>query len=426
MNFGVLAKGAGLVAGLGVAERLCGLGIAVLLARGLSPSDYGIYAFTLATVVLLTLPFERGIAQLAVREVAQRKAAGDGAGIWAFARWSARAAAIGMCATGCILLIMAALLPKWVEAAAPSALLLGLLVGATTVPLGVAAGLLRGLGWPRLAKVPSALGRPGLFLVLLFVLPWASPAAALALHGAAAGVAAVWVALALWRRMPPAAPSAHAPKTWRAALPALTGMAAMAVILRQTDVLMLGLLRDATETGLYVVAAQMGGVAFLVKQSVNHIVAGPMAETVTRDDPEALRTMAHRAALLSTFGALGVTLAMLVLGPWLLATVFGPAYAASWPALVILCGVTVIDAAIGPSAAVLVSRGQERSVFRTMAVAALLNVVLNLALVPVFGLVGAACATGMSLLFAAIAKRREVSRHLNFDCSLLGKWRGPR
>jgi O-antigen/teichoic acid export membrane protein len=56
--------------------------------------------------------------------------------------------------------------------------------------------------------------------------------------------------------------------------------------------------------------------------------------------------------------------------------------------------------------------GRETALLKTSVQAAAANIALNLILIPAFGMVGAAAATGMSLALAKILQLRDARRHL--------------
>jgi len=77
--------------------------------------------------------------------------------------------------------------------------------------------------------------------------------------------------------------------------------------------------------------------------------------------------------------------------------VFGSDYGRGAPALAILSLGELANALAGPVALILTMTGHEGDAAKSLAVAAVTNVILNLALIPNFGVEGAAAATAVSL-----------------------------
>jgi len=78
---------------------------------------------------------------------------------------------------------------------------------------------------------------------------------------------------------------------------------------------------------------------------------------------------------------------------------------------------------MGPAEFLLNMLGQQKLCAIVLATMAILNVALNFALVPTFGLLGAATATSVSLVTAALMNYLAVSRTLGIDIAV---WRNLR
>ncbi|MBA7669784.1 hypothetical protein ES703_77918 [subsurface metagenome] len=77
--------------------------------------------------------------------------------------------------------------------------------------------------------------------------------------------------------------------------------------------------------------------------------------------------------------------------------VFGPEFTQSHTPLAILAVGQLVNAGMGSVGFLLNMTGHERDVARTLLITAGLNILLNLALIPPFGMAGAASATAVSL-----------------------------
>ncbi len=76
-------------------------------------------------------------------------------------------------------------------------------------------------------------------------------------------------------------------------------------------------------------------------------------------------------------------------------------------------------AAMGPSEFLLNMMGQQKICAAVLAVTAALNIVLNFTLVPRFGLIGAATATALALMFAASMNNLVARQRLGIKLSIL-------
>ena len=103
---------------------------------------------------------------------------------------------------------------------------------------------------------------------------------------------------------------------------------------------------------------------------------------------------------------------VLAAGPFLLA-LFGEGFERGYPLLFILVVGIVARAAVGPAEAVLTMSGEQRVCALVYGVTLVVNVALNVALIPAHGLVGAAWATTAALLFEAASLYAIVLRRLD-------------
>ncbi|MCK5230488.1 MAG: polysaccharide biosynthesis C-terminal domain-containing protein [Desulfobulbaceae bacterium] len=83
--------------------------------------------------------------------------------------------------------------------------------------------------------------------------------------------------------------------------------------------------------------------------------------------------------------------------------------------MAILAAGQLINAAMGSMGFLLNMTGYERDVARTLLMTAGLNILLNLALIPTFGMAGAASATAVSLTLWSILLYRIVKRRIGIN-----------
>lgn len=171
----------------------------------------------------------------------------------------------------------------------------------------------------------------------------------------------------------------------------------------RVDVLMLGLFLGDREVGLYSFAAMLAegflNVLAVVRNQVNPLLANHLANNRKDDILRLARFLLPRVWLA------GGVLTLLILAAYPLAVaILMPAgdYAAVWPVLAILLAGMTIYGAIAPFDAILMQGGRPGWQSTQMALTVTLNAGLNAALIPLFALTGAACATAVSLLCGGV------------------------
>lgn len=421
----LLRGGAGSFA-LRAVNALIAFSLTVLLARSLGPAGYGIYAYAVALVVLLNIPTEGGLPMLVVRETAAARVRGQWGllrGVWHWAGWAA--AGLGL------LVATAGLLAAWLvrdhfSPVALTSFMLALLLVPLIVLANLCGAALRGLHHVIVGQLPEYIIRPALLLGCVAGFLWWQPTEiradiAVALHTLAAATA-LGASLLLLRGMRPAMPPAplqFASKAWLSSTLPLTLVAAMHVIHQNTDIVMLGLFRSSEEVGLYRVVAQAALTIGFGLTAMNLVAAPHFARLYANGDLAGLQRSATLSARLVLAMTVPIVVLFLLLAEPIIVFIFGEAYRGGGTALVILAVGQLGNAFFGAVGFLLNMTGHERDTARGMAVAAAANVVLNLALIPPFGINGAAAATAMTMVLWNVLLWRAVHRRLGIDSTAL-------
>jgi O-antigen/teichoic acid export membrane protein len=401
-----------------------GLLVAIVLARALGPEGYGTYSFVFAMVSLIAVPSQLGLPNVVVRETARAQLHENFAlmrGLW---RWATGAAALFSLALAGAGLVVALVLDDRLGAAELTTFAWSLVL----VPLRALGNLrgaaLRGLRRVVLGQLPETVLRPAFLLVLLLgllLLPTGSltPARAMGLHSLAAGLAFVAGGWMLLRARPAgmraAPPLTYQPRAWITAALPLALVSGANLVIQYTDVLVLGLYRPADEVGLYRTAALSATtVAFGV-----HVVTTVAAPHFARLHAAGETARLQRVVTASTWAILLLTvpvvLAAAVGGGWILGHAFGIEYLGARDTLSVLLLGQLVRAVVGPVAMLLIMTGHEGETARGMTVGAVANLILNLLLVPSFGMIGAAAATAASLAVWSVLLWSTARRRLGIE-----------
>lgn len=275
----------------------------------------------------------------------------------------------------------------------------------------------RAYGWIALALLPPFLLRPFLILAGMALTHMAGLEMS-AQTAIGAAIAAVWLTgmvqiLLVSRRLAhevPAGPRRYEPRGWiTLSLPILLVLG-FELVLQNTDILVLSRYLPAAEVGIYFAALKTIGLVSFVHFAVGSAVANRISAYRTRGDEAALKRFVRQAANWTFWPSLAGAIALLVLGQPLL-WLFGENFTQGYGAMAILAVGLLVRAAMGPAEFVLNMLGEQVRCAQILFANAALNIALNFALVPVFGLTGAAAATSLSLgaaavLFFLVARRR--------------------
>ena len=172
-------------------------------------------------------------------------------------------------------------------------------------------------------------------------------------------------------------------------------------LLVKSDILVLRLVRGAAETGVYSIASQIVDVALILPSTIGALF---LASVVRSKHPatELLRVLRPVALAVGC-----LALAMLIFGHWAILWVFGSPFVGAYPALVLLLPGFVALALLGLLSQYFASRGFPVFVSVYWLLGLIVNVSLNLLLVPRFGLLAAAGSSSVAygLVFLLMLRR---------------------
>lgn len=398
----------------------------VVLARVLGPGGYGTYSFAFALATLLAVPVQMGVPALIVRETAKAHTLENWARIKGIWFWTTSRVAIAS-----IVILTLGLLSVWLfrnrlgnETAGTIAIALGLI---PLIALGNARGAaLRGLSHVVKGQLPETVLRPAFLLLFVatgyWVLGWSiSPAFAMTLHVLAAAIAFAIGVVLLLRARPSELAGTRETETdgpaWWSALWPFTLIAGLEVITQQTDLLMIGALLRPEDVGFYKIAVSAAALATFGLRVVGLTVGQQIVRHVTNKNKDELAQLAVWCVTISLAFTVPVVIIFGFWGTDILTLIYGAEYGAAYAPLVILIGAQVINAFFGVNLLLLNMSGFERDSLRGIMMSTGANVVLNAALIPIYGTNGAAVATLLSVTALNIYAWQFVVRRIGIDSS---------
>lgn len=417
-----------------VVSALAGLAVAVLLARALGPEGYGSYSYVIALVTVVSVPAQLGLPNLLIRETANARVHQEWGlmrGLWRWSSLTAGSASFGLAVAG--------LLIGWIFSSDFTDRQLSTFYwGLVLIPL-VALGNLRGaalsgLQHVILGQLPERILRPLIFLFLIAVFWIMFPAAALGADvamGLNAFAALVAFLIGAWflRNVRPEGLTARPVPEYRAgawikAVIPLAFVAGMFLLNSRADIICLGIFMSPADVGIYRVVVAGGAMVVFALNALNMIFAPRMARLHAMGEMEGLQRLATMSARMALLLAIPVLLLFVFFGKWILARVFGAPFADGYQALVILGIGQLANAGMGSVGTLLNMTGHERDTARAVGLSAAANIVLNLVLIPILGINGAALATTISMALWNIVMWRAVYYRLGIRSAAIRFDRG--
>ena len=177
------------------------------------------------------------------------------------------------------------------------------------------------------------------------------------------------------------------------------------------DSLMLGLIRDASAVGWYGAAYKPVTVVLAVPLTY-FIGLFPALSRTHRHDAAAFRDIVSNSLRLAALFAVPVAVGGTFLAEPIITLLFGPDYAPAVPALRVLAWAAALVILRGTFRQALNAAERQDLDLRCAMIATGLNILLNLVLIPQYGIVGAAAATVVSEVFWFGAVLAHFHRHV--------------
>ena len=169
-------------------------------------------------------------------------------------------------------------------------------------------------------------------------------------------------------------------------------------IMQSVDIIILTAYEGFESIAYYSVAVKLATVTALALMSVNIVVAPKIAEIYSTNDFEKLNKLINDSARIIFVISIPVLIILFVFSDFMLG-LFGENYVLAREALLLLLGGQFFSSLCGPGAVYLNMTGKQKKLNTILILGLGINVILNLALIPAYGIEGAAVATLISMIF---------------------------
>jgi len=411
----------------GVAGVL-GLCLMLLLTRTLGAKQYGIYTYSFAVIGLITGICSSSFNLLAVRETSALLSKGK-AELWkGFYQWSLKRLIIICVAAACISAGFLWTFTYNFHILKETVYTLPLLYTFIAIPfLGLMSyytSLLFGQHKTVLALSVDNIAKPLFFLILLVT------TISISIHldaivtiylAIASGVLAMLYAFLSFRRKATfsSAPAEYDTRAWKKAMWILIVLTCLGNIIGKLDILSLGYFTNSAVVGVYSGAERVAAAMILFVGITNRIFAASISHLYATGQKEKLQTMITKISRWVTLLSLPLLLTIVVFSHWIL-SYFGADFVTGQPALIILSAGQIVCIAMGPVGTLSIMTGNEKlnTFFLTGKMTA--GILLNVLLVPVMGINGAALASVLTSILWNCAMYIAVKKKTGISTWILG------
>ncbi len=398
----------------------------VVLARGLGAHSYGVYVYASALVYWLMLLSQMGVPTLIMRNTVSSRVRSD----WATLRSMViRFSQLFVLAS--FAMIFASLVALWWFFEQMSThqfyTFIWLLLFVPVYALrGVGSAVLHGMNRVVVNRVTGAFIPSCVRLIAIGLLFWLMPATRLpeyvAFVNLIVGLGSLGlVGLCLWHYLPEEffrGETVYHTRQWLLnALPFIlytgTGM-----LHARIDIFTLGFFQPAEQIGLYDIAVKGTAFATGVLQIRTAVLAPHITRMYLQNETRQLQRMVAISSRIFFAATSVIVLAVVLFGEEMMVWLLGDEFYAAYPSLVILMFGMLGVAATGPVCLLANMTRHEKDSVRTIGIGAVINLVLNFALIPHYGIVGAAVATVTSLILRNIYLHSIVKSKTGIKCSI--------
>lgn len=410
--------------------NVAGIGIALLtqvvLARELGAASYGYYSYVMTVITFLVFPAKLGFDTSIVRYLASYQAKGA----WGEVKGLLRRANQLSLSVSLFIMLAGSTIIYWWFPKMQNELYFTFIAGMLVIPFMSLTTLrqstLLALKEVTYAQLPEKVMRPLLSIALLYAYNYAFPVhagagEAMLFFAASMLVSYLFGAWVLYRKLVPFTKSVKAQyhtKQWTSVSVSLMINAGMYLILGQLSVVMIGIIHGTYESGIFSAAIRIATMVSFAITSINMIAAPLISEQYSKQDLKKLQHICTLSAR-SGFAFAIVIFAVLLFGSEQILGLFGQEFKAGSLALIVLSISHLAHAFCGQCGTVMNMTGQQKTSTKILIVSTIMNIVLNLILIPSLGMVGAAVANLISAICCYASMVAVVKNRLQIQTSVL-------
>ena len=185
------------------------------------------------------------------------------------------------------------------------------------------------------------------------------------------------------------------------------------------DIILVGLMLDLESSGLYFNAFRTAGLMTLFTFAIELVIAPMVAEHFHAGNMRKAQAITALCAWAGFIFSLGIFGGFALFGDEILG-LFGPAYADGWLILMLLSFGLLFDAVTGPSKIVMMMTGHERPYVAIFGTIMGIGFLLQIIVIPIWGLVGAAALNMGSRVIAQLGIALWCRYRIGLDTTLVG------
>ena len=414
-----------------VASALIAFVSQVLLARWLGSFEYGVFVAVWVGIIILGTLASIGFPSGAMRFVAEYRERQENT----LLRGVILASIAIVFLTSTLIALIGALILYQFPGLITQYYVTPVFLAAICLPMlslqGVIDGICRSFNWPKTAFLPTFILRPIGILVVVGI--------ALATGFSASAETVVWSAIIatyaaslfqlglflrkLKKSVPPGKVEFRIRYWMFVAFPIFL-VEGFYALMTSVDILFVSSLMRPEDTATYFASVKILALVHFVYYAVKAAVSHRYTAYHTNGDIVAFRAFVQKTVSWTFWPSLILGLVMVVMGKYFL-LLFGSEFVSGESLIWILVLGIIIRSSVGPAEALLVMSGRQKICASIYGFSLFINIVLNLTLIPVLGLHGAAIATTLAMTFESIGLYAAAKRQMGIHAFIIPQKHEP-
>ena len=393
------------------------LWIDIVVARRVGLEQFGIYSVAKAWMNMLAVVSALGLNSLLLRFVPQYLSSKDFMSLKGVIKWTSCC----VMATSIFILILGVLVLTIFNYRTPSySSFLWVMLSLPFLALSsLRQSVLRGLGSFAYALSPEYFFKPILILLALTFFVTTKIDAAQSLRITFFAIFITYCVSTIWQKnlLPLEVKQSdflYDVKQWKHVAISMFLVVGLGLLSTRIDVVMLGFINGPENVGIYAAASRLGDVIVFSLVSANIVVTPMISSLYNAKKYNELQSMIGLVARGIFAFTLPLVVIMVVFGHELL-SYFGKGFEVGYNVLIILIIGQLASVIAGPAGPLLLMTGSHKSVVKSTAISATINLILNLLLIPLLGMIGAALASSLSLILLNLMMLIKVKNSIGIN-----------
>lgn len=378
--------------------------VGVMLARLLGASGYGIYAYAVTWLAVLTMPTTLGLDQVLLRYIAAYRETQSWPSLKGLLRFTILLGLFAATIVSLISIMIVAMLPR-IEWNLRTTMWMTLALLPIVVLAQLRQNSLRGFDHPVIAQLPENIVYPGFLLLFIGVVSIVTDMSLTVIHVALANAVSWIVAFAvgtllLVRKVPSqvrVSVGIYERATWLRMTPPLIFVAMAYHVMSRADVLILGALGTTRDVGIYLVANRGAELMLFMYDAVTLSGASLFSSIYATGNMKELQQFTNLVTKSIFWISLPIYFLFILATPWFLG-LFGEEFVQGAGLMRFLLTTFFLSSLAGFVNIMLYMAGHQRDVAVVTGIAASINIALSFGLIPWLGMLGAAIASGTSVV----------------------------